>query len=332
MKNFVFYNMKKLVNMIKEIPNGITVVPQKVESYKITRDFIFVQLSDIGFDDKLPQKRLDNLVKKVQEINPDYVVIPGDLFFDKANNERLYKFIRDLTLSGNDDSLIPKRKIFITLGNHCQMAYSEGIGKERKWIPCDRKEEYSIIRSIPGVIVLENETYDIDELNVRITGHHTDFEHYEIAKETKEDYINKTKKSFSQPLDNAKFNHVSTHSPYIIFRPDVKDEVVLTKGDIISCGHMHNAMIPTIFANILPGTMGLVGPHGDLFPKYARKKVYLGEGRWGFITGAVTSLSETYHNSKLSKLINFFCSPSIYSVNVKKTSEDKVKTYKRKFK
>lgn len=214
---------------------GLFVKEYKITDSKITDNFHglkIVHISDIHYGRTVKNKELKKLVKKINELKPDIVVLTGDLI-DK-----------DTKLTENQSNNISKilseidvsiEKYAIT-GNH------------------DYKfKNFNIIIENAGFINLNN-TYDTiykDGIsNILISGVSTNYykEDNKINDKLKStfEYLN----SFTNKKDTKK----PIYNILLIHEPDFIDEIDKNKFDLILSGHSHNGQVrfPIIGATILP--------------------------------------------------------------------------------
>lgn len=128
-------------------PNIITIKESKVESYLIPNEFNgfkIVQISDIHYGTNINKDKLDDIVKKVNELKPDIIFFTGDLFdkdisYSEENKKdiidslstleaKLYKY----AISGNEDVnendfyTIIDDAGFILLDNKAKILFNNG--------------------------------------------------------------------------------------------------------------------------------------------------------------------------------------------------------------
>jgi predicted MPP superfamily phosphohydrolase len=174
------------------------------------------------------------LINKVKNINPDLIVLSGDIFDDEVPMKGT-----QLLLSGIS-SLAP---VFYVTGNHEYWSHNiQGI----------REELVSY-----GVIIL-SDTYTIIEINdskIVIAGtEDPDKRKFETA-----DYNQKEsmEKAFRE-LDEIKLYKI-----LIAHRPELIENYKLYSFDLVLSGHTHGGQVR------LPLLNGLYAPDQGLFPKYS---------------------------------------------------------------
>ena len=188
-------------------------LPDSFYGYKL------VQLSDIHYKTTIGREELDNIVKKVNKIKPDIIVITGDLL-DKNTNytdndinniikllssiNSKYKYIITGDNDLNDDFKNIVEKInFKLLDNTYELIYNGGI-------------DPILVSGLSTVSDNKNTNEKVIEI---------------------EKVINKY---------NVKYNILFTHEPYII------DDINYNNYQLILSGHTHNGQINIpIIKNIL---------------------------------------------------------------------------------
>ena len=213
---------------------GLFVKEYKITDSKITDNFHglkIVHISDIHYGRTVKNRELKNMVKKVNELRPDVVVLTGDLIDkDTKLTEKMSNNISSI-LSKIDPSI---EKYAIT-GNH------------------DVKfDNFNIIIENAGFVNLNN-TYDNiyknGNSNILISGVSSNY--YKNDR----DINNKMKSTFDY-LNS--FNEDDSKKPIynilLIHEPDFIDKIDKSKFDLILSGHSHNGQVrfPIIGAAILP--------------------------------------------------------------------------------
>lgn len=198
-------------------PNLMVVNKNEFKTEINISPFRMVLFSDTHFGSLYDQKKIEDIVIKINEQKPDIVVFGGD-FLDSYYRD---KDILDLDYISSKLSLINANYAKIAVfGNH-----DYGGGAIRI---------YKDFMEKSGFKVLKNNSIDIDELNLTIRG--------------LDDYL------FGQPdlllnsLQEDRFNVIVSHEP------DVADIINLEKVNLILSGHSHGGQIniPFITNMILP--------------------------------------------------------------------------------
>ena len=198
-----------------------------------------VHISDIHYYEKKEINLLNKVLDKINDINPDYVCITGDIT-DVANvydEEVFVDWIKKLAKSF---------KTIIVLGNH------EYYIKKKKQYGLNYKL-LSKIQKINNLYLLRNENVIID--NINFIGIDLGIDYYFNE--------NKTNINISKFINNKYYNILLCHSPVDI------DNIVKDKNvDLVLCGHMHGGVVPGFLRPIFKNR-GLISPTKKLFPKYA---------------------------------------------------------------
>lgn len=193
--------------------NFINIKSNKITSGESVR---ILQISDVH-NKKFPGKNR-SVLKKIEKIKPDVIVITGDLIDGKTENfEYIYSFVEQLVKIN--------KNIYFVSGNHewrnkNMKRFIDGIG-ERNLIVLNNK----------------NTTFVKEKNNINICGIDDPYsEHEEIDKAFKN-------------IDKDNFTVLLSHSPDII----IKGKNV--PADLILCGHTHGGQVrlPFIGAIVAPG-------------------------------------------------------------------------------
>lgn len=271
---------------------------------KVKEDMKIMLMSDIHYGHKSLNNFLYSLIKKVEEYNPDYLLLSGDSYNNNSEMKDL-KLRKNLLAFYKELSTICKT--FMILGNH------ELMGKPDMY---ERDEElYNNIKDI--IYLLDNELYE-DEF-VRITGKTLPFRSYfdsEIRKQLLLLDFDKDKDIID--LNDDKFNILMAHSPQMLDDIDIRS--VLKSFDIICSGHMHDGLLPPFINELINGSRGIISPLREWFPLNAHGTIS-NENQYLIICGGVTKV-------RFSKILNF-----IYPRNIDKiliTNDLEKKDYKVK--
>ncbi len=235
-----------------EIANKIII--QKVD-FPIEKELppSFEGFSSLHFSDTHntnPLEKNFDLCQKISQINPDMVIISGDLT-DKSNYDKSLEFIHQIAkLVGGYE------KIFITTGNHEFLQIPEGNELE---IPKFLKS----LRQL-GCNVLRNEFMEIK---------HSDGSIYVAGIDDPSSYTYDNSPNsldeleYSENIISAVCSKIPSdkvilgiyHRPEMVFQKVKRSK----KIDIAYCGHAHGGQI-RIF------NQGLKSPHQKLFPCYTK--------------------------------------------------------------
>lgn len=262
-------------------------------------------VSDIHFSDRVSSKKLDALVQKIREREPNYIFVPGDivdyndLIFDEKEEKRLLNFFEQL---GQIATTI------ISVGNHdeYQLASKEHRKKTgEKYAFCKNNKFIKKIKVLKNVHYLDNEKYE-DE-NIFVVGitqkaayynfYHSDKKTTVLTptKESVEEFINELNaldQSLLTGLPKTKQKFALIHSPVVL--TDSKIQEKLKEFNYFVSGHMHNGVVPPIIDVIWRSNRGVVSPTRNLFAKNTRldKKTL---SRKLIISGAVTTWHKDLH-------------------------------------
>lgn len=228
-------------------------VREKTLTYKnispVFDNYKILQLSDLH--SKEFGKNNSELITAVKKINPDLILVTGDMFT-----------INEISINMNEEELIPY-KLLSQLAPYYKIIYTSGNHEEGKdiiyngddYTSRDRTKDnaYNRYRSkleSLGVIFVEN-TYTkvyLDDNNLNSDFINVYGVYYESME--KDEYYQ------SISIDKTKFNIMLCHDPkYFDIFADMGFDLVLS-------GHVHGGVIR------LPFLGGLLSPDRKLFPKY----------------------------------------------------------------
>lgn len=204
-------------------------------------------ISDIHYGQTTNKNELNNIIKRVNEYNPDIIVITGDLLDqDIEYTKQDIKDIQDCLLK-----LEATTGKYIIMGNHD-----------------NTKNEYTEIVAKSGFTNL-NENYE--------TLYYKSNEPILIAGMSTGEYSNKTaQEKVDEAISTIKKQEIS-YSILIMHEPDYIDDIEYEHFDLILAGHSHNGQVrlPIIGAIVLP-------PHGkkyfDEYYKINNTDLYISSG------------------------------------------------------
>lgn len=219
--------------------NRFVTVKEEFELPGLSKECRFVMISDLH--NKVYGKQNDKVINAVKKINPDFIILAGDLVTSKVNEDMTpgIKLVRALS---------KKYKIYYGLGNH------ESKIKYRRDKFGDKFKRLKGALDNKNVIILENESATIPEYNIKVTGLDLDlnyFAHFRVRK-MDPDYMTKT---LHEP-DQSKCNILIAHNP------DYFEEYAKWGADLVLSGHVHGGIMR------LPFLGGVIAPSYKLFPKY----------------------------------------------------------------
>lgn len=230
--------------------NSIDVINYKIKSNKIPdsfKNFRILQLSDLH--DKQFGKDNFKLIKKIDNINPDIIVITGDVLLRKKVNYNIF-----LNLAA---VLVKKYKIYFIVGNHEQR------------IRVKDKRLYDFIKTLKsmGIIVLNNKKIKLikNDSHINLYGFRINLKYYRYGLFYKKPHFETQDiKNKLGDLDETKFNILLAHNPLYF------ENYAQWGADLTLSGHVHGGMIH------LPFIGGLLSPERKFFPKYSAGKYKIG--------------------------------------------------------
>lgn len=195
-------------------------VPLEFNDYKI------LQISDLH--NKRFGKNQSRLIKHTLDINPDIIVITGDLV-DDANEsfDNALDYIK---------GVIDYLPIFYVAGNHEKTA--------------NLYETLKVDLEMLGVIVLEDDIYLIekDQAFINLIG--------VLDPEFYDSYYNVLINTVNSLYESEMFNILLSH------RPEILDLYASTNVELVFTGHAHGGQVR------LPFIGALLAPDQGVFPKY----------------------------------------------------------------
>ena len=221
----------------------IDITEYKIKSKKIPgnfNDFKIVQLSDFhssGYKDTT-----DEIIEKVKEIDPDIIVMTGDMVDWKVENiENVEKLI---------SSLVDVAPIFHIDGNHEHLSEILVEGRYIAFIEWMKSLGVTIIKNGYVELIKGDEAinlYGIDLPLNQKTGL------YVNKLQIENNYVEKT---LSEPNEDE-FNILLAHTPLFA------KQYSKWGADVVLAGHMHGGIIRIPIINV-----GVFSPEKTIFPKY----------------------------------------------------------------
>jgi len=255
----------------------------KIKNKKTNKNIRIFLMSDLHISNIFKYKKLDQLLLKIKENNPNYICIPGDIIdgtnvLDNRNNEdKIISFLKDISHIS---------KVIISLGNHDISRLVKT--KEHKWKKEINEKFLNEIRKIKDVYLLENNNYSDNKIN--FIGFNPSFKYYKETEEEKNLFI-KELNSIILNVPNNKYNILLCHTPVHVLDDEVLKKVSLIKNiDLILSGHMHNGVVHPIMELFWKGNSGIITPTKKLYPKIARGIVKKHD-KTLIISGGITKLS-----------------------------------------
>lgn len=213
-------------------------IPQEFDNFKI------VQLSD--FHSEGYRDTTEKLISKVRDINPDIVVMTGDIVsWDMDNIEEAKILVKGLA------DMYP---IYYIDGNHEHLAEILRPGKYVAFIEFMKELGVTTIKNDYIEIYKGDKSINLYGINLPLDGA-TGL--YVNKFQLEKNYVEKT----LPEANEEKFNILLAHTPTFI------KQYSQWGADLVLCGHMHGGIVRIPFTNI-----GLLSPERTIFPKYAAGK------------------------------------------------------------
>jgi len=219
---------------------SIGITQYDIENEKIDKNLDgikILQLSDLH--NRVFGRNSEKLIKKIDEVAPNFIVITGDLF-DK-NSKGITNMLKLVKL------IASKYSCYYVVGNH-----ELRLGQA--------KFKYALVELKKlGVVILNNEHKALSE-NVKLygigynlkTNLSQDFKYQYKEEITKDDIEREVGE-----LDTAKLNILLAHTPFSF------EAYSETGFDLIFSGHVHGGIIRVPFLG------GMLSPQRKFFPKYS---------------------------------------------------------------
>ncbi|MBD5451418.1 MAG: metallophosphoesterase [Lachnospiraceae bacterium] len=219
--------------------NRFVVVEEEFALPKLKKECKFVLISDVH--NKVYGENNALFIKAVKKINPDFIILAGDLVTSSPNEDMEPGIALVKALSSD-------YKVYFGLGNH-----EEKIKQQRDKF----QDQFALLKkklTHPNIVWLENESAEIPKYNIKITGLALAlqyFAHFQLRKMEK-DYL----KNVIGTSDRTKCNLLIAHNP------DYFSEYAKWGADLVLSGHVHGGIMR------LPLIGGVISPSYRLFPKY----------------------------------------------------------------
>lgn len=205
----------------------------------LSKECRFVLISDLH--NKVYGNKNDKVIDTIQKINPDFIVLAGDLVTSQVHE--------DMTPGIELMNVLSQRyKIYYGLGNH-ESKMQKDTGHFG-----DKYDRLMKAISNKNMRVLQNESADLPEFNIRVTGLDLDldyFAHFKIRK-MKDNYLQDTLPGY----DSRKCNLLIAHNP------DYFEDYARWGAQLVLSGHVHGGIMR------LPFLGGVIAPSYKIFPKY----------------------------------------------------------------
>ena len=236
-----------LISILMCFSKKIDVTKYTISNKKIPEEFNgfkIVQLSD--FHSEGYRDTTERLIDKVKNINPDIIVMTGDMVsWDMEDIEEVKILIK---------SLVELYPIYYIDGNHEHLAEILHPGKYVAFIEFMKELGVTTIKNDYIEIYKGDKSINLYGINLPLDGA-TGL--YVNKFQLEKNYVEKT----LQEVDNDKFNILLAHTPTFI------KQYSQWGADLVLCGHMHGGIVRIPFTNI-----GLLSPERTIFPKYAAGK------------------------------------------------------------
>lgn len=230
--------------------NRFTVSNYTCQSPKIRENCKVVVLADLH--DKSYGKYNYKLIKAIRDINPDFIIVAGDIINASPrskNNNATALIVR----------LAAEFPVYYGFGNHEYRAriYPKTYGKMYD----DFMEDFTAA----GVCVLSNEDAFLEKYNIRTVGLEIDRQYYKRFKKhvMDEKYIEEC----------VGMHNKDAFEILIAHNPDYFNEYMGYGSDLVLSGHVHGGLIR------LPLIGGVAHPGIRFFPKYSKGEYRSGEGK-----------------------------------------------------
>ena len=279
---FIFIGIFILMYLyIKYNVNTLEVTKYVVENKKVPKEFDgynILQISDLH--SKLFGENNKKLIQKIKSLNPDIVVVTGDLIDGENNNYNVaLDFMKEIS---------KLYRVYYIIGNHEQKSLIKKYKDEYK-------DYFNKLHQI-DFVNLDNNKVEIvkGESNINLYGLTVPYSCYKYLfdnQETTSIDINFLEEKLGK-VDREQFNILLAHTPFYF------DEYEKWGADLTLCGHVHGGIVR------LPLVGGLLSPDRKFFPKYD-----LGE----YIKNKSTMIvSKGLGGSKV--LIRVNCKPEIVNI------------------
>ena len=282
---FIFIGIFILMYLyIKYNVNTLEVTKYVVENKKVPKEFDgynIVQISDLH--SKLFGENNKKLIQKIKSLNPDIVVVTGDLIDGENNNYNVaLDFMKEIS---------KLYRVYYIIGNHEQKSLIKKYKDEYK-------DYFNKLHQI-DFVNLDNNKVEIvkGDSNINLYGLTVPYSCYKYLfdnQETTSIDIDFLEEKLGK-VDREQFNILLAHTPFYF------DEYEKWGADLALCGHVHGGIVR------LPLVGGLLSPDRKFFPKYD-----LGE----YIKNKSTMIvSKGLGGSKV--LIRVNCKPEIVNIKLK---------------
>lgn len=269
----------------------------KIYNKNLLKDLKIVIISDLHFSKLVTDKKLDLITSKIKKINPDYILIPGDIINSLDEIDDTFEYNRLLSWINNLGTTI------LSIGGHDFYKKNNS-----NWKYQDPDKLIKGINSLKKAHILNNTKYE-DEF-IFITGYTQSIEYYNYPnnsptilhpiKENK-DIMNKELKNLKKEIGTIPKNKLSillAHSPVYLLDKDIQKEI--KDYNYYISGHMHNGCVPPILYELWNSKRGIIAPCKELFPDNERNTLR------NYDDKLIVSGPLTMFHGKLLKFFNSF--------------------------
>ena len=282
---FIFIGIFILMYLyIKYNVNTLEVTKYVVENKKVPKEFDgynIVQISDLH--SKLFGENNKKLIQKIKSLNPDIVVVTGDLIDGENNNYNVaLDFMKEIS---------KLYRVYYIIGNHEQKSLIKKYKDEYK-------DYFNKLHQI-DFVNLDNNKVEIvkGDSNINLYGLTVPYSCYKYLfdnQETTSIDIDFLEEKLGK-VDREQFNILLAHTPFYF------DAYEKWGADLTLCGHVHGGVVR------LPFIGGLLSPDRKFFPKYDLGKYEK--------NNSTMIVSKGLGGSKV--LIRINCKPEIVSIKLK---------------
>ena len=213
-------------------------IPEEFNGFKI------LQLSD--FHSEGYRDTTEKLIDKVKNINPDIIVMTGDMVsWDMENIEEAKILVKLLA------EIYP---IYYVDGNHEHLAEILRLSRYNSFLDFMHELGVTTIKNDCIKLHKGNESINLYGINIPLDSATA---LYVDKLQLEKNYVEKT----LPKADSEKFNILLAHTPTFI------KQYSQWGADLVLAGHMHGGIARIPFTNI-----GLLSPGRTIFPKYAAGK------------------------------------------------------------
>lgn len=294
-----------------------------IESSKINKDITICIIADIHNTKYSSMHIWKNLIKKVKNLNPDYIIIPGDIIYiadDLLSNKNKAKLEYLLTELAN---IAP---IYISLGNHDL--------KEGKTLKIeDTLSYFHDLEKRINFHLLDDEIIHLENLD--IIGINPPFKSYYLK--YKDKWINYLIEAIKKCMNQRKINPshfvlLTIHSAELMFlleeyienndKENLKEiALFLNSIDLMISGHAHGGLVPKLWRKfkIVKGDWGIIASEGDTFKESTLRKYDKCRGIHNIFNGKLIiseGITKWCQPNPLFGLIDLICAKDITTIKL----------------